>query len=237
MKKRVIFYGIFILILFFVGFADAFGVATLYSENYPLRLKPGEAKDTFFLLRNVLEGDSDIVVKSELSLGEEITVLIDGPKIYDLPFGEEVEVPVRILVPKDVRPGTRYKVGATFRPLPKEIAGGNIEFIVNIGKSFPVLVVDEAMEKAKGKGTSLTLESEQDELVEKSAPSTGKKTVFVVIISGLLFGIILMGLVIVLLVRRNKSLEYNKNSSYPNQQFNNGGQNSQGNYGNYGYGN
>jgi len=234
MKKIVGFYSAVILTLLFINFASAFGVATLYSENYPLRLKPGEVKDTFFLLRNVLEGDSDIVVKSELSLGKEITVLVDGPKTYDLPFGEEVEVPVRILVPKDIQPGTRYKVGVTFRPLPKEIAGGNIEFIVNIGKSFPVLVVDEKMEKAKGKGTSLTLESEQDELVEKSAPSTGKKTVFVVIISGLLFGIVLMGLVIVLLVRRNRSLEYNQNSNYNNPQFSNSGQNSQGNYG---YGN
>ena len=231
MKKIVGFYSAVILTLLFINFASAFGVATLYSENYPLRLKPGEVKDTFFLLRNVLEGDSDIVVKSELSLGKEITVLVDGPKTYDLPFGEEVEVPVRILVPKDIQPGTRYKVGATFRPLPKEIAGGNIEFIVNIGKSFPVLVVDEKMEKAKGKGTSLTLESEQDELVEKSAPSTGKKTVFVVIISGLLFGIVLMGLVIVLLVRRNKSLEYNQNSNYNPQFSNSGGQSSQGNYG------
>ncbi|MDO8508507.1 MAG: hypothetical protein Q7S27_02365 [Nanoarchaeota archaeon] len=232
MERYFIIVLTFALVIFLSFSADAFGVATLYSENYPLRMKPGEVKETFFLLRNVLEGDSDILVKSELTLGDEVASLLEGIKTYDLPYGEEVEVPIRIEVPNDAKPGTRFKIGATFRPVPKENAGGNIEFIVNIGKSFPVLIIDEETEKAKGKGTSLTLESEQDELVEKSAPSTGKNTFFVVVISGFMFGIILMALVIVLLVRRNRSLEYNYSNA---GQYNNYGQNNQGFSGNGNY--
>jgi len=223
MKKRVSFYGAIILILFFIDFASAFSVATLYGENYPLRMKQGEIKETFFLLRNVVGGDSDTIIRPELIKGQEIANLIESSKDYDVPFGSEVEVPVRIEVPKDISVGTRYRIVAMFRPIAQKEAGGNIQFIVNIGKSFPVVIVEDKKPEEKDKSFTLTLEGEPEELIDKSAPSSaGKKTVFVVIISGLLFGIILMGLVIVLLARRNRLLEHSQTSNYNTSQFYNG---------------
>ncbi len=210
MRKGKIFFSAFIFLLFFINFVSAFGVATLYSENYPLRIKPGEVKETFFLLMNTAEGDSDVSIKSELVKGQEISELIDGPKDYDLPFGKEVEVPIKIKIPKDMPIGTKYKVAAMFRPIPKGAAegGGNIQFIVNIGKSFPIEIVGN--DEKKKEGSSITLENEPEELLGKSAPSSSKsKSIWLVAIIFFLIGIIVMMFVIILIVRRRPMMPIN----------------------------
>ena len=83
------------LILVNINYASAFSVATLYGSNYPLKMKPGESKETFFLIRNVVEGDSSVIVSTELARGAEIAELIGTEKNYRVPFGEEVEVPIK----------------------------------------------------------------------------------------------------------------------------------------------
>ena len=203
--ERII--GFFFITLFFINLVSAFGVATLYSENYPLRVKPGEVKETFFLLMNTAEGDSDISIKSELVKGGEIAKLIEGPKDYDLPFGKEVEVPVVIEIPKNIPVGTKYKVSAMFRPLPKDSVGeGNVQFIVNIGKSFPIEIVGSD-DKKKG-GSTITLENEPEELLEKSAPSSSKnKFIWLVAVIFFLVGIIVMMLVIILVLKGRSKTE------------------------------
>lgn len=230
-----------ILLFFNMYFTSAFGVATIYSENYPLRMKPGEIKETFFLLMNTAEGDSDVSIQSELVKGGEIAELIDGKKAYDLPSGKEIEVPVKIEIPKDMPIGTKFKVAAMFRPKPSGIAGGgNIQFIVNIGKSFPVQIVGDDEKDNKKETFGLTLEGEPEEILEKSAPVSGeKKTVWLVIISFLLFSIVIMMVVIALLLRRRNSV--NVENVYPvmNQQGyiqQTQQQNNQGNYSGFGYG-
>src|SRR5688572_6180955 len=99
MKRSYLLLSRFLLIIFILlvsfSLSSAFSIATLYSENYPLRMKQGEVKETFFLLRNVVDGDSDTTIRTELISGKEIANLIEG-KDYDVPFGSEIEVPVRI---------------------------------------------------------------------------------------------------------------------------------------------
>ena len=198
-----------ILLLAFVlciNFVSAFGVATLYSDSYPLRMNPGESKDTFFLLRNVVEGDSDVIVKSELTNGREVAKLIDGTKDYDVSYGSEVEVPVKITVPKDAQAGSQYRVSAIFSPIAQEGGIGNIQFIVNIGKSFPVLVVEE--EKA-GKTVTLTVESE--ELVDSLAPiSRTNKGILLGIIFFLIMGIVIVVVIILSYVIRSGRADNNE---------------------------
>ena len=219
----------FVFVLVFnLYFTSAFGVITLYSENYPLRVRPGEVKETFFVLSNIYQGDSDVVIKSELVKGSEIAKLIDGSKSYDVPFGSEVEVPVRIEVPKDVSIGTKYRISAIFRPTPKQIAEGNIQFLVNIGKSIPVEIISEKKDDNKG-AFSLTIENEPEELIEKSAPSAGKgRNLWFFVITSLLIAIFIMMFIIILLLRRRQST-----MNYYGQAYNNP-MNNQQNYGNYG---
>ena len=184
---------------------SAFSVATLYNGNYPLRMKAGEEKDTFFLVRNVVKGDDDVIISPELNKGREVAVLIEGIKDYDLPFGDEAEVPVRIKVPSDAEVGKRYEIGAVFKPSVKTKGGGNIQFVVNIGKSFPVVVVgDNGRLPYEEEEFSLTLEDESG-LGETMAPFLGKEiSVWVVIGLGLLVFVIILLIVVIVVIRRRK---------------------------------
>ena len=126
MKRYLFLIVICFLLLFFVDFVSAFAVSTLYSDNYPLEMLPGESKETFFLLSNVVEGDSDVVIKSDLVGGNEIAQLIDLSTVYNIPNGRELEVPVRLHIPSNAEVGHEYKVSAIFRPSNSNAAGGNI---------------------------------------------------------------------------------------------------------------
>ena len=206
MKKRVIFYSAIILTLFFINFVSAFSVATLYGDNYPLKLRPGETKDTFFLVRNVVEGDSDVNVKVELTKGEEVASLVEGAKSYSVAYGDEIEIPVRIDVPLGVEPGTKYYVGALFKPIPGKARGGNIQFLVNIGKSFPVIVAGEGRPEFLT-SSSLIVEDE-DSLIESFAPMVkGSKGVWVVIVFFLMVGILVIGILIVYFVIHSSKMK------------------------------
>lgn len=210
MEKSMVFIAIFVIS---INFVSAFAVSSLYSDYYPLRLRPGEVKETFFLIRNTAEGDSDTYVKTEIIKGAEIATLIDGPRSYDLPFGSEAEVHVRIEVPKDAKAGDEFKVGAMFRPVPRSTGQGNIEFIVNLGKSFPVLIVDDSGEAVKRESdkkekdiSSITIEEDEGDIVETLAPFTRSfKGVWLGMIFFVIVGIIIVGILIILVLRRKSS--------------------------------
>lgn len=192
-----IIYLFIILFLLNVGFVSAFSIATLYGDTYPLRMKAGEIKETFFLLRNVAEGDGNINVDVEFSKGSEVAMLIEGEKNYKMLFGEEVEIPVRIKIPENAVPGKTYYVGAMFKPSPGEAEGGNIQFLVNMGKSFPVIVIGEVKES---KSSSLTLEEDRG-LTESFAPSFKKNTnIWSILIILLLVGVVAIIILLVYLV-------------------------------------
>ncbi len=198
MKRAIVFLILLLNINFFISSVSAFGVATLYSDNYPLKMYPGETKETFFLLRNVVEGDDDVVIKSELTSGADIAKLIDGAKSYDAPFGSEIEVPLSIEIPKEAVIGSEYRIGAIFRPTPTKVAGGNIQFIINIGKSFPVVIIEKS-KQAKKEIETYTITLEDDGGVGGAfAPFIkGAKGIWLGFIFGLIAGIIIVIMLII----------------------------------------
>lgn len=206
--KSYFFILLLFVLLFFVcsfNFVNAFGVSTLYSANYPLNVKPGEIKETFFLIRNVVEGDSNVVVSVELVKGAEIASL-NGDSKYNLPFGEEVEVPVKLVIPADAKPGDEYLVAAIFRPIQTEGSSiGDIQFIVNIGKSFPVVVSGGA--SSSGGEHSLTL-VEDEGIVQSFAPFIKKNLgFFLIIIVIIAVGIMILITLIVFMVIKNREIK------------------------------
>lgn len=213
--KIVGFIGVFIL--FFISFTSAFGVATFYSDNYPLRMKPGEIKDTFFLLRNVVEGDSDVIIKAELISGNEIAKITDETNEYDLPFGEEKEVNIRIEIPKDAAVGSIYRINAIFRPVSSKGGAGNVQFVLNIGKSFPIIITGETLklqaDKEEGAFT-FTIEDEQN-FVEDLAPPVGKgRFVWAGLVFFFIAGIVIVSILVVYLIIRNKGEEVELNQRF-----------------------
>ena len=213
--KKLLIAGVFCIFVFYlVSFASAFSVATVYSENYPLRIRAGDSRETFFLLSNVISGDSDVIIRPELVQGFEITSLIEGAKNYNVPFGEEVEVPVKIEIPGDAEAGAIYKVGAMFRPSPSLAGTGNVQFLVNIGKSFPVIVVENPDEIEKQinqeRGFQLTIEERPEEVVGEFAPPQpvkGRIGIWLGIISVLAIGIMIAVVLIIYLVLKSRRME------------------------------
>ena len=209
-KKNIAFMEIvillIILILFFIYNVSAFSIATLYGENYPMMMKPGETKETFFLIRNVVEGDSDVEVSIELAKGVEVAKLIDTQNKYEIASGAEVEVPVRITIPQNAEVGKIYYIGAIFKPSSGKTEVGNIQFLVNIGKTFPVVVTGEKKESSAGKDYSLTVEEEG--ITESFAPfikrNLGFFWIIVVIIS---VGIIILVFMIVFILKKNREMK------------------------------
>ena len=187
-----------------ISLSSAFSIATLYSDNYPLSMEPGEVKDTFFLLRNVAEGDSDVRVSVEMS-GENVGSLTDKDKIYNVPFGQEVEVPVRIVMPADAKGGKIYYIKAIFRPLAEDTGSGDIQFLVNIGKSFPVVVKEDEKELlSTRKPGSLTIE-EDIGLVQTFAPIFREgNVVWLFLLAFIVTGIAIVLILLVYLVVKDR---------------------------------
>lgn len=205
---------VFVFAIFFnLNFVWAFGVSTIYSENFPLRMQQGQVKETFFLLSNVVEGDSDVIIDSQLALGKEIVSLINENNRYTVQFGAEVEVPVRIEIPKDAAPGTRYRVGMIFKPIPLEAQGANIQFLVNIGKSFPVIVIggnekSDDISASEKDFFTLTLEEQPEQIVRDLSPQSRSGTgVLIGIIFVLIVGIMTAIVIIIYLLVKRRRVE------------------------------
>lgn len=190
--RRYLFFGVLVFfILGSVGFVSAdFSVSSRYSDNFPLRLNPGGFEETFFILKNfALDGSEGggIFVDAELSEGGDVAGFLDSELSYSIPYGGNVRVPIRIEVPGDAKVGKEYIVRAVFRSS-SEREGENVQFSVNLDKSFPVLVVAE------------------DESFGGSPPSIkGASVIFWMIFMVLAVLILGVGVLIVYFVRRRRT--------------------------------
>jgi len=205
--KKSLFLGCLFFCIIFIGasYVSAFSVATLYGDNYPLRMKAGETKETFFLLRNIVEGDSDVTIDVELLKGKEIASFIDEQRSYEVSYGNEIEVPIKIVIPENAKAGTIYTIGAVFKPASKEGGQGNVQFLINIGKSFPVVVLgDRGEEQLSSKSSTLTIEDDQG-LVETFAPfAKSSSTIWLILVMFLMMGIITITVLVIYLIFKGK---------------------------------
>jgi len=170
----------------FIHETSAFAASTVYSDNYPLTLNPGEVGETYFLLGNILPSDSqDLVIEAELVSGEEIATLIDSDLSYEVPYGEEVSVPIRIEIPLDMDPG-EYSVSVKFKSFSAGEVEGNVQFGVSIVKGLPIIVTGE-----------------EGAIEESPVEDSGGLVVWVIfiVLAGLIFGVVV---VLVYLIRQRR---------------------------------
>lgn len=214
----------FVFLFINIGFVSSFGVATLYSENYPLKLLPGEGKETFFLLRNVAEGDDDVLIRAKLINDLGVATLVDENLDYKVLAGESVEVPVLIRIPEDAEMGKQYRVEAVFSPLSvgSGDAGGNVQFLVTLGKSFIVVVEGYTGEIEKLSGPQLSLDDNLYEADVGFAPFKAEniKTTFWIVIIFAMF--VLIAFVIVLIfyvIKKNNNSGQLINSNFVRSQY------------------
>ena len=101
-KKMILSLKLLIAILMIIPLVNAFGVSTPFWGEHQLVMAPGETKDAYVELQNMV-GDEDITLKAEITKGSEIATLIDPSTEYLIPSGtRDVKVNIQVTMPKNV---------------------------------------------------------------------------------------------------------------------------------------
>lgn len=145
-EKKIIVVGLFFLVvLSFVSFAGAFGIAVSYWDpDNPLRLEPGDSATITFRLQNEV-GDEDITLRAELVEGAEIASIIDESKTYFVPLGSrDVRTSILVDVPEDTPLGSEYKISVAYTQLVGD-EGGMVQVASKIIQNIPVVVGEKTV--------------------------------------------------------------------------------------------
>jgi len=145
--KRIFGFALFFLVLLlFVSFVHAFGIAVSYWEpDNLLRIEPGDSADISFRLQNGGEGDEDITLRAEIVEGADIAVITDESKEYFVPAGSEgVKTNIRVSIPADVPLGTKYKVAIGYTQIVED-EGKMVQIAARIVQNIPVVVGEETV--------------------------------------------------------------------------------------------
>jgi hypothetical protein len=92
-----------------LGNVLAFAVSSMYWEENPIIINPGESKQAFIVLQN-MAGTETINANVGISKGSEIATLDNPGMIYEIPVGQKVQVDFTITVPLDSQVGGDYDV-------------------------------------------------------------------------------------------------------------------------------
>jgi len=141
-KKEISLASIFLAFMLSVGMASAFGVATPYWDDNPLRMYPGESAEVTLNLQNMV-GSEDVTLSAEFTKdGNGIATFVGGLE-YLVPFGrDDVPVLISIDVPEtDTVGGTRY-IELAFSQVSTD-NGGMVSVVGGFNTKFPVYVVAE----------------------------------------------------------------------------------------------
>ena len=133
--------------VFLMVYVSAAGVTSGYYDGSPLVMSPGETKDIYLELQNMV-GDKDITFKADIVNGSSIAKIIDKSDIYEVPFGrKDVKVNIKVEIPENATAGEKYNIGLSFRTVKTEGAG-QLQFGQAIDKYFDVLVIAPVKEKS-----------------------------------------------------------------------------------------
>jgi len=132
----------FLQLFLLASFVSAFGVATPYWDEHPLRLYPGGNATVNLNLQN---GFGEKVYSFNATLiddGKGIARLLEKGKIYEVPIGGEIYIPVEIIIPKEVAYGDTRQIKVSFL----EVSGEDEGMVTVSGKlsaSFPVEIIEK----------------------------------------------------------------------------------------------
>ena len=138
-KKRILSLKLLIAILILTPLVNAFGVSTPFWGEHQLILSPGESKDVYVELQNMV-GDEDMTLKAEITKGSEIAKLIDPSTEYFIPFGQrDRKVNIRVTIPEGIPLETNYNIEVSFKQI-TTAQGGMMQMAGGVGTTIPVVV-------------------------------------------------------------------------------------------------
>ena len=116
----------------------AFGVRSMYIENNPLTISPGETKDIKF----ILESDEEVKVLVQIEEGADIARLIDGEE-YVIPADGIKDVNLRVVAPENSIEND-YEIIISIMPI--EDSGGMVGIKIGRKKTIPIKILGNITE-------------------------------------------------------------------------------------------
>ncbi|MGY4884632.1 MAG: hypothetical protein ACP5NZ_03595 [Nanobdellota archaeon] len=123
----------------------AFAVSSMYWEENPLTINPGQTQEGFIVLQN-MAGTETVNAKVNILQGSEIATMNEPGKIYEIPVGQKVEVYFTVNVPEDSEIGGNYNLIFDVSTVSSS-EEGPMSFGSGMQKLLPVLVTQEPKEK------------------------------------------------------------------------------------------
>jgi len=188
-KKTTVMLGIFVgIFIIVIGSALAFSVSSQYWKDYPLQISPGETKDIYVVLQNRAGTAEDLTATGTITQGSDIAKITGLKKEYEVPFGEETKVNIRVSIPKEVEVGHNYDITINFNFASATEGEGPLTIGSNVEKVIPVLVVAEPPKSSE----------------------TEERNLWIYLIIGLIV-LIILAVIIIIKVIKNKGLQKAKN--------------------------
>jgi len=145
-NKKIYLTSVFLLAsIFLIGNVFAFAVSSMYWEENPLTINPGESQEAFIVLQN-MAGTETVNAKVNILQGSEIASLNEPGKTYEIPVGQRIEVPFTVNVPKDSEIGGNYNIIFDVSTVTSS-EQSPMSFGSGMQKLLPVLIVKEEKEK------------------------------------------------------------------------------------------
>ena len=102
---------------------SAFGIASSYSGDAPVKIYPGETKEVSFNLQNT-DKENGLVLAARLSVSSGIIATLDKES-YDVGYKDtSVYALMTVKVPADAKVGDKYTISVTFTQ--KNVEGGGM---------------------------------------------------------------------------------------------------------------
>lgn len=172
-SKSKIVTSLFALVLL-SSLVSAVGVTAFYwdgDNSRPLYLQPGESKDIYFELQNMV-GTDDAAFKVNVIQGSEFVKILDSKEIYEVPAQtKDVKVNVRVTMPNSAAIGEKHKIGFSFTAVNPSASG------FSLGSAFD-------------KYFDIVVPSEKPVVEMKEKPSQNMTYLYILI------GIIVLGIII-----------------------------------------
>jgi hypothetical protein len=145
-----------LVLLMSITSISAFGVGSIYTNENPLKLSPGESSDVLISLQN----NEAVSLKGSILAGGDVAQFLDVSDVYNVPANGTINARIKVSVPARASVGKEYAITMSFSGVPGA-QGGTVGFNTAIEKSFKVLVVEKPVAPAPetpapAEGISLT---------------------------------------------------------------------------------
>jgi len=141
-KEAIKVLGIFTLLVMLVSTVSAFAVSSMYWEENPMNVYPGQTTEGILVLQN-LGGNSDLIVEGIITEGEEFVSFVGGEDTFVVPKGEKLSVSYVVNIPEGANIGDINNIVFSFKIVLSGESGEFLGFSGGVERVIPLSVVAE----------------------------------------------------------------------------------------------